>query len=82
MIVESAIFDPVTVRRTAFRYALRSEASLRFEKGQPHGLAREGADRTAQLLAEWAGGRVATGVVDSDPREPAAAPHRRSARRA
>ncbi|MGH2473808.1 MAG: YtpR family tRNA-binding protein, partial [Candidatus Limnocylindrales bacterium] len=33
VIVESAIFDPVSIRRTAFRYALRSEASLRFEKG-------------------------------------------------
>ena len=36
VIVESAIFDPVCIRRTAFRYALRSEASLRFEKGQEH----------------------------------------------
>jgi phenylalanyl-tRNA synthetase beta chain len=66
-IVESAVFDPVSVRRTAFRYGLRSEASLRFEKGQESRLARIGADRTAQLLAEWAGGRVATGVVDTHP---------------
>ena len=36
----SAIFDPVSIRRTAFRYALRSEASLRFEKGQEHRLAQ------------------------------------------
>ena len=67
VIVESAVFDAVSVRRTAFRYALRSEASLRFEKGQGSRLARVGADRTAQLLAEWAGGRVATGVVDTNP---------------
>ncbi|HUP83612.1 MAG TPA: phenylalanine--tRNA ligase subunit beta [Candidatus Limnocylindria bacterium] len=66
-IVESAVFDPVSVRRTAFRYGLRSEASLRFEKGQESRLARVGADRTAQLLAEWAGARVATGVVDTHP---------------
>ncbi|HEY7941472.1 MAG TPA: phenylalanine--tRNA ligase subunit beta [Candidatus Limnocylindrales bacterium] len=70
VVIESAIFDPVAVRRTAHHYALRSEASLRFEKGQPHGLAREGADRTAQLIAAWAGGRVARGVIDSDPHEP------------
>jgi len=70
VVIESAIFDPVAVRRTAHQYALRSEASLRFEKGQPHGLAREGADRTAQLIAAWAGGRVASGVIDSDPLEP------------
>jgi phenylalanyl-tRNA synthetase beta chain len=72
VIVESAIFDPVSIRRTAFRYALRSEASLRFEKGQEHRLARLGADRAARLIGEWAGGRVARGVVDTDPREPAA----------
>ncbi len=67
VVIESAVFDAVSVRRTAFRYGLRSEASLRFEKGQESRLARLGADRTAQLLAEWAGARVATGVVDSNP---------------
>jgi phenylalanyl-tRNA synthetase beta chain len=71
VIVESAIFDPVSIRRTAFRYALRSEASLRFEKGQEHRLAKLGADRTARLIGEWAGGSVATGAVDTAPDEPA-----------
>ena len=70
VIVESAIFDPVNIRRTAFRYALRSDASLRFEKGQEFRLARIGADRTARLVAEWAGGRSAAGAVDSNPSEP------------
>jgi phenylalanyl-tRNA synthetase beta chain len=67
VVVESAIFDPVAIRQTAFRYGLRTEASLRFEKGQAHGLARIGADRTAQLVVRWAGGRAAVGVVDTDP---------------
>ena len=70
VIVESAIFDPVSIRRTAFRYALRSEASLRFEKGQEIRLARLGADRAAQLITQWAGGAVARGVVDTNPDEP------------
>ena len=70
VIVESAVFDPVSIRRTAFRYALRSEASLRFEKGQEFRLARIGADRTAMLVAAWAGGSVAPGRVDSHPDEP------------
>jgi len=69
VIVESAIFDPVSIRRTGQRYGLRSEASLRFEKGQEHRLARLGADRTAQLIGAWGGGRVARGVVDTDTRE-------------
>ncbi len=70
VIVESAIFDPVSIRRTAFQYALRSEASLRFEKGQESRLARIGADRTAQLLTAWAGGTTAPGRVDTAPVEP------------
>jgi len=70
VVVESAIFDPVSIRRTASRYALRSEASLRFEKGQEFRLGRVGADRTAQLLAAWAGGSVAPGRVDSAVAEP------------
>ncbi len=70
VIIESAIFDPVSIRRTAFRYALRSEASLRFEKGQETALARLGADRTARLIHEWAGGTVARGRVDTAPIEP------------
>ncbi len=70
IVVESAIFDPISIRRTAFRYALRSDASLRFEKGQEWRLARVGADRTARLIAEWAAGEVAPGAVDTDPTEP------------
>ncbi|MEO5963885.1 MAG: phenylalanine--tRNA ligase subunit beta [Candidatus Limnocylindrales bacterium] len=70
VVVESAIFDAVSIRRTAQRLALRSEASSRFEKGQEHRLARIGADRTAQLLAEWAGGIIAPGRVDTGQDEP------------
>src|SRR4051794_31490278 len=65
--IESAIFDPVSIRRTAQRLALRSEASSRFEKGQEPRLARLGADRTAQLIREWAGGTIAPGALDVAP---------------
>jgi len=68
--VESAIFDAVSIRRTAQRLALRSEASSRFEKGQESRLARVGADRTAQLVRAWAGGEIARGVVDTAPVDP------------
>jgi phenylalanyl-tRNA synthetase beta chain len=70
VIVESAIFDPISIRRTVQRYGLRSEASLRFEKGQETRLARLGADRTARLVAEWANGTVVTGRIDTAPDEP------------
>jgi phenylalanyl-tRNA synthetase beta chain len=71
--IESAVFDPVSIRRTSHRYALRSEASLRFEKGQEARLARIGADRVAQLTFAWAGGSVSRGRVDTAPTEPAPA---------
>jgi len=71
VIIESAIFDPVAIRRTGQRYALRSEASLRFEKGQEGRLARIGADRVAALIATWAGGTVLAGRIDTAPNEPA-----------
>jgi phenylalanyl-tRNA synthetase beta chain len=70
VIVESAIFDPISIRRTGQRYGLRSEASLRFEKGQETRLARIGADRCAQLILQWAGGTLSIGRVDSAPDEP------------
>ena len=70
VVVESAVFDPVSIRRTAFHFALRSEASLRFEKGQESRLARVGADRVAELIVAWAGGSAAAGRVDSSPDEP------------
>ncbi len=70
VVIESAVFDPVSIRRTAFRYALRSEASLRFEKGQEARLARIGADRVTGLVVAWAGGAAAAGRVDTAPVEP------------
>ena len=68
--IESAVFDPVSIRQTGHRYALRSEASLRFEKGQEFRLARIGADRVAQLTLAWAGGTCARGMIDTAPFEP------------
>jgi len=67
VIIESAIFDPISIRRTAQHHALRSEASLRFEKGQEWRLAPLGAARVAQLIALWSGARPAVGAVDTDP---------------
>jgi phenylalanyl-tRNA synthetase beta chain len=73
IILESAIFDPIAIRRTGQRYGLRSEASLRFEKGVAFEAARLGADRTARLISEWAGGSIAWGRVDTAPTEPGSA---------
>ncbi len=67
VILESAIFHGPTIRNTARRLALRSEASMRHEKGISMDLPRRAADRAAALIAEITGARVATGIVDNDP---------------
>jgi phenylalanyl-tRNA synthetase beta chain len=67
VILESAVFHGPTIRNTARRLGLRSEASMRHEKGIGHELPRYAADRAAQLLAEIAGARVGRGIVDNDP---------------
>ena len=72
VILESAIFHGPTIRGTARRLGLRSEASMRHEKGISHDLPRFAGDRAARLIAEITGARVARGIVDNDP-EPKAA---------
>ena len=67
VILESAIFHGPTIRNTARRLGLRSEASMRHEKGIGHHLPRVAADRAALLIAEITGARVAAGIVDNDP---------------
>ncbi|HEX2194284.1 MAG TPA: phenylalanine--tRNA ligase subunit beta [Candidatus Limnocylindria bacterium] len=67
VILESAIFHGPTIRNTARRLGLRSEASMRHEKGIGHDLPRYAADRAARLIAEVTGATVAAGIVDNDP---------------
>ena len=67
VILESAIFHGPTIRNTARRLGLRSEASMRHEKGIGHDLPPFALDRAAHLIAEITGARVASGVVDNDP---------------
>ncbi|MGH0028570.1 MAG: phenylalanine--tRNA ligase subunit beta [Myxococcota bacterium] len=65
VLIESAHFHPTTVRRTAKRLGLHSEASYRFERGVDAAGVGIAADRAARLLAELAGGQVASGTVEA-----------------
>ncbi len=64
VLIESAHFDPMRVRRTARRLGLTTEASYRFERGVDREGVRRAADRCARLLAELAQGSVAPGAVE------------------
>lgn len=56
--LEVAHFDPVSIRRTAKRHGLKTEASYRFERGvDPDGQVRA-ALRFMELVQQWSGGRV------------------------
>ena len=83
VLLESAHFDPVTVRRTARRLGLRTEASTRFERGADPEAGAPAAARAAALIAMWSGGTVAPVAIDvGEPPPPAEVlvePHRVSA---
>jgi len=67
VLIESAYFDPRSVRRTARRLGLSTEASHRFERGADRAMARSAVDLAAELIVRLAGGEVAAGVLDSAP---------------
>jgi len=68
ILLESANFHPVSIRRTATRLKSRTEASTRFEKGISPELALLASSRATKLLVELAGGRALHGFVDAYPR--------------
>ncbi|MGE0057757.1 MAG: phenylalanine--tRNA ligase subunit beta [Dehalococcoidia bacterium] len=67
VLLEAANFNAVSVRRTSGALGLRTEASMRFEKGLHPELAAVAARRAMKLLVEVAGGRAAKGLVDTYP---------------
>lgn len=74
LLLESAWFDPASIRRTARRLDLGSEASYRFERCVDIGGVIDALDRAAALIVELAGGAVAPGVVDVYPGQRAVRP--------
>ncbi|MBT5467159.1 MAG: phenylalanine--tRNA ligase subunit beta [Candidatus Marinimicrobia bacterium] len=67
LLLESAYFDPVVVRRGAKKLQLATDASHRFERGtDPNGIPYA-LDRLASLIVELAGGEITQGQVDAYP---------------
>jgi phenylalanyl-tRNA synthetase beta chain len=67
VLLESAYFNPGSVRRTARALGLHTDAAYRFERGADIEGLREALDRAAQLMADLGSGTVAKGVVDVYP---------------
>ncbi|MCZ6696296.1 MAG: phenylalanine--tRNA ligase subunit beta [Acidobacteria bacterium] len=68
ILLESAWFEPVSVRRTARALGLHTDASHRFERGADPALTVTALDRAAALIAEVAGGQVTGPALDIHPR--------------
>lgn len=62
--LESACFDPVTIRRTARRHGLNTDASFRFERGVDPEITVYALKRAALLLKEVAGARISSAITD------------------
>ncbi|MDY6844109.1 MAG: phenylalanine--tRNA ligase subunit beta, partial [Thermodesulfobacteriota bacterium] len=68
VILESAYFDPVSVRMTSRKLGLKTESSLRFERGIDIENVIHAANKAAQLIGDLASGKVAAGMIDQYPR--------------
>ena len=67
VLLESASFKPITVRRTARRLGLHSEASHRFERGVDPELAALASARASRLLCQVGGGTISGDAIDAYP---------------
>lgn len=66
IVIESAIFEPLNVRYTSLDLNLRSEASLRYEKGLNYEYTTLALNRACHLLEKYAGGKVYSGTLTHD----------------
>ncbi|HEY9074262.1 MAG TPA: phenylalanine--tRNA ligase subunit beta, partial [Desulfobaccales bacterium] len=67
VLIESAYFNPATIRRTSKRLGLSSEASYRFERGVDPDAVIHALERAAQLMCQVGGGRVVGPRLDEYP---------------
>ena len=69
ILLESAWFDPISIRRTSKALGLRTEASTRFERGADPEMPELASRRAAELIQQVAGGEILAGVVDVYPKQ-------------
>ena len=68
ILIESAYFNPSSIRRTSKALQLSTDSSYRFERGTDPSITKYAAERAAQLISELAGGVVAEGIIDIYPK--------------
>ncbi|MFT5761706.1 MAG: phenylalanyl-tRNA synthetase beta chain [Polaribacter sp.] len=65
--LESAYFNPVSIRKSSKRHGLNTDASFRFERGIDINLTKYALKRAALLIEEYAGGTLASDIMDFYP---------------
>jgi phenylalanyl-tRNA synthetase beta chain len=68
LFLESAWFNPVTIRKTSFRHGLRTDAAMHFEKGMDVSGTVQALQRAASLIREYGKGKVSSPLIDQVPR--------------
>ncbi|MEZ4599442.1 MAG: phenylalanine--tRNA ligase subunit beta [Syntrophotaleaceae bacterium] len=68
ILLESAYFNPTTIRRSSKRLGMHTEASHRFERGCDVNMVPLALDKAAELIRQVAGGTIARGAIDIYPR--------------
>jgi len=66
--LESAYFNPVSIRKTSKYHGLKTDASVRFERGTDPNITVYALKRAAMMIKEIAGGNISSGVVDIYPK--------------
>jgi phenylalanyl-tRNA synthetase beta chain len=74
VLIESAWFDPATIRSMAKRHGMHTDASHRFERGADWGVTPVACDRVAELILETAGGELIGERIDAVARKVERAP--------
>ena len=69
LFLESAYFNPVSIRKTAKRHGLNTDASFRFERGIDPNITDYALKRAALLIVEIAGGEISSDLIDSYPKK-------------
>src|SRR5690606_34267404 len=67
--LESAYFNPVSIRKTAKRHGINTDASFRFERGIDPTITEYALKRAALLIQETAGGEITSDVIDIYPKK-------------
>jgi phenylalanyl-tRNA synthetase beta chain len=69
ILLESAYFDPITIRKSRIKLGTVSESSARFERGADPNIIPAAIDRAAYLMQQYAGGEILSGIVDCYPKK-------------